>query len=107
MKKTKAVKDILAFYGGYCEYSIGTTVSEKGAKKFFELKMSKSDVIENKFSHNLELPASNCAYILYRNLKNEQNKYDEINVDIILRNGKQVSYEYPVNQLKIVVQKWE
>lgn len=43
----KGIKDILGFYGGYCKYSIGyvTPISE-GKPKYFEIEMSKSDVME-------------------------------------------------------------
>ena len=38
----KGVKEILAFYDGQCKYSIGMD----GAKKYFELEMSQSELLE-------------------------------------------------------------
>ncbi len=46
----KGIKEVLDFYGGYCKYSIGASAStEDGTKKYFELELSKSDIIEKIF----------------------------------------------------------
>lgn len=78
----KGIKEILRIYEGYCKYAIGYSASTiKGKKKYFELEISKSDIIE-KYARIAEMPASNIAYLFYRNLKNENNNYDEIHVVI-------------------------
>ncbi len=96
------VKEILNFYGGYCEYSIGKSSStEEGNKTFFELKLSKSDVIE-KYANKVELPASNTAFLFAKHLKKEQENYDEIRVVILLNNEKEYTFKYEMEQLKTV-----
>ena len=98
----KGVKEVLEYYGGYCEYSIGATASSKdGTSKFFELKMSKSDALE-KYSNIIQMPASNIAYLFYSNLKDEKNRYDEIRTIILLKNGKEITFKFPTTQLKKV-----
>ncbi|MBW4971372.1 hypothetical protein KZY98_12940 [Croceibacter atlanticus] len=98
----KGVKEILGFYGGYCEYSIGVSAStEDGKKKYFELKMSQSDAIE-KLADKIEMPASNIAYLFYRNLKDEKENYDEIHSVIIFKDGTEKTFEYSTKQLETV-----
>jgi hypothetical protein len=63
------VKDVLGFYGGYCEYSLGKAVStDEKTKNYFELKLSKSEVTDQ-YKENPSFPASNIAYRFYRNLR--------------------------------------
>src|ERR1700752_3010499 len=77
------IKEVLDFFGGTCEYSIGASYSSnEGSKKYFELKISKSDVVE-KYTEAPEVASSNVAYTFYKNLKNETKKYDEIHVILI------------------------
>lgn len=98
----KGVKEILEFYGGECEYSFGASAStDKGKLKYFELEMRKSSAIE-KYSHVAQMPASNIAYLFYRNLKSEKNNYDEIHTVIKFADGSQVTFKYPVQELEIV-----
>ncbi len=100
------VKDVLGFFGGYCEYSIGKFVStEKNSKKYFELKLSKSEAIE-KFADNLRFPASNIAYRFYRNLNSEERKnYTHIKSIIVLSDEKEVKFEFSTWELEIVDKK--
>jgi hypothetical protein len=98
----KGIKEILEFYGGYCEYSVGMVSSTKQEDiKYFELKVSKSDAIE-KYSNVLQMPASNIAFLFFRNLKNEKENYDEIRTVILLKNGKETTFIYSKKELKIV-----
>ena len=84
----KGIKEILNFYGGYCKYSIGSSASTKdGAKKYFEIELSKSDVLE-KYADMPDVSASNAAYILYKDLKNERKNYDEIRCIVLLFHNK-------------------
>lgn len=98
----KGVKEILAFYGGYCKYAVGVSVStDKGKSKYFELEMSKSEVINN-LSDNAQLPASNVAYLFYKNLKAEKENYKEIHTVIVFENGSKKKFVFPTDKLEIV-----
>ena len=98
----KGVKDVLDFYGGYCEYSIGTSFStDEGKKKYFELKLTKSEVAD-KFASVREFTASNVAYIFYKNLKNENRKYDEIHSVLILNRKDKYEYKYSTAKLDTI-----
>lgn len=102
----KGVKEILDFYGGYCKYAIGASAStETGKKKYFELELSKSDVIEEK-AKVAQMPASNIAYLFYKNLnKEERENYDEIHTVLIFADGEKMTFEYPREQLELVDQR--
>ena len=98
----KGVKDVLANYGGYCEYSIGTSAStEEGTIKYFELKLSKSETIES-FENIMHYPASNIAYLFYRNLGEEQTNYQEIRSIIETTKGKSTSFSFSTTDLELV-----
>lgn len=98
----KGIKEILSFYSGYCEYSVGISTSSKtGNKKYFELKMSKSDVIENQ-SNKIHLPSSNIAYLFFKNLKEEKKNYDEIHVVIILKDNSKQEFKFSISLLEKV-----
>jgi hypothetical protein len=98
----KGVKEILNFYGGYCKYSLGASAStDDGNKKFFELELSKSDVIE-KQSKAAQMPASNIAYLFYKNLKNEKSNYEEIRTVLIFADGEKMTFKFPAKQLELV-----
>ena len=98
----KGVEEILNFYGGYCEYSIGISASTKdGKKKYFELKMSESEAIEERLDKP-KLPSSNIAYIFYKNLKEEKKNYDAIHVVLISKDNSKLEFEYPISTLEHV-----
>jgi len=102
----KGVKEILDFYGGYCKYAIGASAStETGKKKYFELELSKSDVIEEKAKVS-QMAASNIAYIFYKNLSTEErDNYDEIHTVLIFADGEKMTFEFPTKQLELVDQR--
>ena len=54
----------------------------------------------------IELPASNIAFIFYKNLKNEKSNYTTIKVVIKLKDGRSDNFEYSISQLEIVNQKF-
>jgi hypothetical protein len=99
----KGVKEILGFYGGYCEYAIGVSASsEIGNKKYFELEVSKSDVIDNK-ANSAQMIASNIAYLFYKNLNEEERQnYDEIHSVLVFADGKRKTFEFPTKTLEQV-----
>lgn len=102
----KGVKEILNFYGGYCKYAVGVSASiETGKKKYFELELSKSEIIEAK-AKVAQMPASNIAYLFYKNLNNEERaNYDEIHTVLIFADGEKMTFEFPSKQLEIVNQR--
>ncbi|MCE3226435.1 MAG: hypothetical protein K0S32_986 [Bacteroidetes bacterium] len=97
----KGVKKILDYYGGECKYAIGKDVSADTSVKYFELQLTGSDAME-KYSHILEMPASNMAYLFYNSLKEEKNNYDEIHSVVILKDGNKKSFIYPTKKLELV-----
>jgi hypothetical protein len=99
----RGVKEILNFYGGECKYSIGTASTDEGKKKYFEIEMSKSDMLEN-YAKLIEMPASNIAFMFYNNLKEEKNNYTHIKVVVTLKILGHADYEYSTSQLEMVKQ---
>jgi hypothetical protein len=102
----KGVKEILDFYGGYCKYAIGASAwTETGKKKYLELELSKSEVIEQK-AKVAQMPASNIAYLFYKNLnKEERDNYNEIHTVLIFADGEKMTFEFPSEQLELVGQR--
>ena len=98
----KGVKEILEFYGGQCKYAVGASAStDEGESKYFELEISQSEVIES-YSNVAQMPASNVAYLFYKNLKEEKNNYNEIHTVLKFDDGNEMTFKYPVEQLDIV-----
>lgn len=98
----KGIKDVLVFFGGYCEYSIGASIStDEGTKKFFELKESKSEVLE-KYSNSPDVMASNMAYIFYSDLKSENKRYSEIHSVLIFDKKEKYEAIYSRDQLELI-----
>jgi hypothetical protein len=102
------MQEAVNFYGGHCEYSIGTTIStEEGKKQYFELELSNSNVIEKK-PDNAKMAASNIAYLFYKNLNGEERQnYDEIHVILIFDNEKKREFVYPQQQLELVTKRMQ
>ncbi len=101
------IDDILAFYGGYCQYSIGfSTTTDEDSKKYFELELSQSEVAEN-YKDKIDMVTSNLAYRFYRNLdEGSKNKYSHIRGKVIFGDGKEDYDDYPVEDLKILNDKF-
>ncbi len=93
----KGVKAALDFYGGYCKYAVGF----EGTTKYFELEFSNSEGIEQ-LAKMAEMPASNIAYLFYKNLKEEKTNYDEIHTVISLADGSKMTFKFTTEQLKLV-----
>jgi hypothetical protein len=101
--ETKGVDEVLKFYGGKVEWSIGvnaSTVEEELQGKFFEITLM--DVEISKYYSNASLPASNCAYLFYHALTEvEKDEYSFVRV--ILQEGEERStHEFTIEKLKIV-----
>lgn len=98
----KGIKEVIGFYGGSCEYSIGESFStDSGKKKFFELKLTKSEVAD-KFASVPEFTASNMAYMFYKDLKNDRKKYAEIHSVLILNKKDKYEYKYSTGKLDTI-----
>jgi hypothetical protein len=98
----KGVKEVLDFYGGYCEYSIGASIStDKGKQKYFELKVSKSEVLD-KYADMPDVLASNIAYLFYKNLKSENKNYSEIHSVLLFSKVDKYEHSYTLDQLELM-----
>ncbi|MCR8561794.1 hypothetical protein KXD93_29325 [Mucilaginibacter sp. BJC16-A38] len=101
----RGVKDILNFYGGVCEYSIGASLStDEGKNKYFEVKLSKSESLD-KFSRVPEVAASNIAYLFFKSLKGEKRNYDEIHSVLLFRSGSKFEASYSIDKLELIAHK--
>jgi hypothetical protein len=96
--EVEAVQSVLDFYGGVCNRHKGFETKNGETKTYFELEMSKSELIES-YSNMLELPASNIAHLFFSNLKNEQDNYSYVKVTINLSGGQSSEYNYTVDDL--------
>lgn len=98
----KGVKEILEYYGGKCIYSTGASASsKKGMLSYFKLEISQSEIIEL-HADVASMPASNVAYLFYKNLKEEKNNYNEIRVVLKFNGGEKLQFKYPMEHLKLV-----
>jgi hypothetical protein len=105
-REQKGVEEVLSFYGGECKYSKGFRAGTAGKSNYFELEVSKvefPDVYEN----ISELPASNIAYLFYKHLDSEKEKYSFIKSVVKFNSGKIFEKEFPVKDLEAVVSKGE
>ncbi len=95
-----AVQQVLNFYNGVCIKYKGFEVKNEIKKQYFELEISKSDLLENSI-HNIESHSANIAYLFYSNLKNEKINYDEIRVKINLKESTR-EFKYSTKELEEV-----
>lgn len=99
-----SLEKVSQFYGGMTNYSKGFENKNGYPIDFFEIKMSKSSLL-NKDVVNLTKHAGNIAYLFYSNLSKEnQKKYIEIRVSIELNNGESRSYKFKQSELNGVLQ---
>lgn len=97
--EVKAVDKVIEFYGGQVNRIIGFNIKNTKKIKFFELKVSNSQLLNND-QKDLAGHAGNIAYLFYSNLKDEKSNYQEIKVSIDLQNGESRSYNFAVSDLK-------
>lgn len=93
VKEENAVQQVLNFYNGECLRSKGVKSENGNNKSYFELEMSKSELLNAK-SKNLKTHSANIAYLFYSNLDEEKKNYQEIKVKIILDNGTNQQFLY-------------
>lgn len=103
----RGIKEIIGFYGGQCEYGVEKKASTiERSKTSFWIKFSKSADIDS-LQKIAEMPASNMAYIFYKNLGKEKTKYDEIESELVFENGKNLKFNYLLSNLEKVKVKIE
>jgi hypothetical protein len=93
VKEEKAVQQVLNFYNGECLRSKGLKSENGNNKSYFELEMSKSELLNAK-SKNLKTHSANIAYLFYSNLDEEKKNYQEIKVKIVLDNETNQEFSY-------------
>lgn len=100
------VKDVLAGYGGYCEYSLGKSISTgEENENYFELKLTKSDLLDH-FLERPGLATSGIAYRFYRNLSGEERKkYTHINAVLVFNDGTEYEMKHPTKELELIDKK--
>jgi hypothetical protein len=98
----KGIKDILANFGGKCEYSIGYNIEGSKSRKYFELRLSESRY-QKAFDSIPEVPSSNIAFTFFKHLiPNETVRYDFIRSKILLISGKEFSKDFESKKLLLV-----
>lgn len=98
----KGIDEILEYYGGYCAYSVGFDSStESGTTNYFEFEISESRAVE-KYKSMAEMPASNVAYLFYKNLGEEKSNYEHVNVILKYNNGGESKFVFSKNDLELV-----
>lgn len=101
----RGVKEIIATYGGQCEYGFKSVVSTEGNKQLFWLKFTKSQLLDT-FPNLAKLAPANIAYIFFKNLDNERTNYDAIESEVILYNNESMKLRYDLGLLETVKQKY-
>ena len=99
----KGIKDIIAFYGGYCEYSVGKVVaSNENNQKYFEIKLSKSEGLD-KYETQAMMPISNIAFRFFKFLnEKERTNYTHIKPVLLFASGAQQEKKVAVSELQLV-----
>lgn len=93
-----SVQAVLNFYNGECLKSKGFEKNNGVNKKYYEIEISKSELL-NQSPDKLKSHSANIAYLFYSNLKSEKSNYDEIKVKINLSNGESQSFKYADKEL--------
>ncbi|GAA4334191.1 hypothetical protein [Flaviaesturariibacter amylovorans] len=99
----KGIKEIISVYGGECEYGFAKSSSGAPAERnTFWIEVRKSAAIESSRA-GADLISSNIAFLFYRNLKEERDKYTGIKVKIVGTGDKVLEAVYPVPDLKLAL----
>jgi hypothetical protein len=101
--ENKGIGQILEFFGGQCEYSVGVSTSTAAeTQKYFELKLSKSNAL-TKYKNNKEIVTSKLAYLFFENLNEEEKaNYTHIRGTLLYENEEEFSKDYSVKELETV-----
>lgn len=97
--ENNATQAVVGFYGGEVQVHKGAGEKDGEKKKYFKIEISDSDLI-NLHPERANAHGGNIAYMFYSNLRREQSKYNEIQVDIHLKNGSTREYKFPYSELK-------
>lgn len=96
-----AVKEVVNYYGGHCDYGRYLKVSSDGSKHYyFGLKFSGNPFIGNPGTDDLF--AAGLAYKFYSSLKKEKTTFDQIRTETIDPNGGSNKYIYDTDELEKV-----
>jgi hypothetical protein len=110
-KEDKGIKEILAFYGGKCEYGYETKAEKgKDTEKIFWIKLSNSNELDTLigtpgFEAIEELSGANIAYLFYKNIGNEKYNYTSIKTILVSKKIGQTEYLYSIAELDKVNRK--
>lgn len=97
-----AIKKVTDFYGGICDSQIEIKGDTSSAySKIMNLEITRSRLMEQ-YESMLEMPASNIAYLFYKNLSSIDSSYTDVRVKIVLRAGQAYEDQYSVQQLKTI-----
>lgn len=105
--ESKAIDDILEFYGGACKYSVGFVEStdDKEDKRYFEIELTNS-VALTRYADKPEWTTSNLAYRFYKHLNLEERQaYSHIRGTLLLDNGDKIKHDYSIEELEVVDRK--
>jgi hypothetical protein len=105
--ESKAIDDILKFYGGACKYSVGfiESTDDKEDKKYFEIELTNS-VALSRYADRPEWTTSNLAYRFYKHLNLEERQtYTHIRGTLLLDNGDKIKHDYSIEELEVVDKK--
>jgi hypothetical protein len=90
----KAIKEIIGFYGGRCDYGVEKKVYiGRDNETNFWIKFSQSANLDS-FAQLPELPGSNIAYLFYKNLGKEKDQYDQIRSELVFSSSKKMVFVY-------------
>ena len=110
-EEDKGIKEILAFYGGKCEYGYETKAEKgKDPEKIFWIKLSNSNELDTLigtpgFESIEELTGANIAYLFYKNIGNEKYNYTSIKTILDSKKIGQTEYLYSIAELDKVNRK--
>ncbi len=98
--ESKGIDKILGMYGGSATWSKGIVASTDKNElygKFFEVRVSGADI-----GDDMNLPASNCALLMYQSFSDaEKNAYSFVRI-IITKGGKEFRHDFPKDRLGVV-----
>ena len=95
------------FYGGgSIEYGIEKIGTENGNEANFWIRLGNNPYVDSlRQAEMAELPGSNIAYLLFKNLEAERKKYSNIQSQLIFKDGKIWKFTYSIAQLEKVKSK--
>ncbi len=96
----KGIKEIIGFYGGRCEYSIGMSTGINVERtKYFKIKLENSQATQA--IKNTEMACGNIAYMFYHALNSkEKENYQEIHVKLVPSQQPANEETYTAEQLQ-------